>query len=103
MALVGDEILAPTRVRKDLAVIERSVDHCEATERVLKKRELGMRNMSKNKIRATDLVLTLVGEDGDFGLIFSPGMRTRLGVRMMSDTLKGNLKAIGRLLDLGGG
>jgi len=29
-------------------------------------------------------------------------MRTRFGVRMMSDILKGNLKAIGRLLDLGG-
>ena len=33
---MGDEILDPTRVRKDLAVIERSVDHCEEAERVLK-------------------------------------------------------------------
>jgi len=44
VALVGDEFLAPTRVRKDLAVIERSVDHCEEAERVLKKR--GMRYAS---------------------------------------------------------
>lgn len=40
MALVGDEFLAPTRVRKDLAVIERSADHCEEVGRVLKKRKL---------------------------------------------------------------
>ena len=52
------------------------------------------------EIKVTDLVLTLVGEDGDFGI--SPGMRTRFGVRMMSDRLKGSLKAIGRL-GFGGG
>ena len=49
---------------------------------------------------ATDLALVLIGEeDGDFEI--SPGIRTRFGVRMMSDTLKGNLKAIGRVLELG--
>jgi len=49
---------------------------------------------------ATDLLLVLIGEeDGDFEI--SPGIRTRFGVRMMSDTLKGNLKAIGTCLGFG--
>jgi len=66
MAFWGEESLAPTKERKDLAVFERSVDHRDEAERVL--------------------VLALVGEGG-----ISPGMRTCRGVRMMSDTLKGNL------------
>jgi len=69
MAFGGEESLAPTKERKDLAVFERSVDHRDEAERVL--------------------VLAVFGEGGDFGI--SPGMRTCRGVRMMSDTLKGNL------------
>jgi len=39
VAFGGDESLAPTKERKDLAVFVRSVDHRDEAERVLRKRD----------------------------------------------------------------